>query len=318
LTVGGLAACTLLAGRSVQPVLRALGLWAQFQSISVSRDLVRELFRLNRESAHGRAPAPAIAGGLTLERITFGYGRGERALFTGASLEVAPGEVIGIRGETGSGKTTLLTLILGLIAPSGGRILFDGRDPADWDRESLRRQIAYLPQNARLFQGTVLDNLTLFGAIEDTQSAIRAARLLGLDRIVQGLPGGYQTKVGDGSQDSVSAGTRQLIAMARALAREPKLILFDEANSALDQKSDMILKAALERLKGHATIILVSHRPSLLNLADRVYDIVEGGFRRHDGAQAGAAVAPAAAGDATAAAGDTTGRHEAMAPRAAS
>jgi len=165
---------------------------------------------------------------------------------------------------------------MGLLKPTSGQVLFDGIDTSQRDPHSLRRQIAYLPQNEVLFQGTILENLTLFRGSGSVEVCLSASRLLGLDLAIHRLPAGFHTRVGDGADSDLPAGVKQTIAMARALANGARVILFDEANNALDRNADEMLKTALARLKGKVTMVIVSQRPSLLALADHVYDLRQG------------------------------------------
>ncbi|MDJ0944615.1 MAG: ABC transporter transmembrane domain-containing protein [Kiloniellales bacterium] len=270
LSIGGLAACTLLAGRSVQPPLRALSLWTQFQNISVARERLQQIFDMDPEAEADAAPAGEIRGAIELRNLTFGY-PGAPPLFRDVNLSIGAGEVIGVSGDTGSGKSTLLMLILNALKPTEGEVCFDGQDIRDLDPHSLREQVAYLPQSAVLFKGTIMDNLTSFAGPGKINQALEAARLLRLDEAINRLPAGYETKVGEGAFEALPTGLQQGIAMARALAGTPKVVLFDEANSGLDRRSDDTLKTAIASLKGAATVILVSHRPSLLALADRQF-----------------------------------------------
>ncbi len=276
LSIGGLAACTLLAGRSVQPLLRALGIWTQFQNVAVAQERLDRLFAAAPEGAADAPAMPPLDGRIELEDLRFAYGEEDAPVIDGIDLSIAPGEVIGITGGTGSGKSTLLLLMLGALKPSRGRVSYDGLDVVAHDPYSLRRQVAFLPQSAALFQGTILDNLTMFRGVDAVEHALAASQQLGLDRQIHRLPAGYETRVGDGAQDELPTGIKQGIVMARALAQRPEVILFDEANSALDGKSDANLKQALSDLKGGPSMVLVSHRPSLLALADRTYHLEHG------------------------------------------
>ncbi len=272
MSIGGLAACTLLAGRSVQPPLRALSLWTQFQNITVARGRLRRIFELEREAPPDADPIGDLKGEIELCDLSYGYGQDE-LLFEQINLSIAPGEVIGVTGATGGGKSTLLMLMMNALKPLAGSVRFDGRDAREVDTESLRSQIAYLPQNAVLFKGTIMDNLTSFRGAEKFDDAMEAVRLLRLDDKINRLPAGYETTVGDGAFEALPTGLQQGIAIARALVDKPRIILFDEANSGLDQQSDDVLKGAINQLKGKVTVVLVSHRPSLLALADRLYHL---------------------------------------------
>ena len=164
LSIGGLAACTMLAGRSVQPLLRALGLWAQYQNIRIAEGRLGKLFDLAPEAPEAGQAVPALSGAMRVEAVSFGYDAASPPLIRDLSLDLTAGEVIGISGESGSGKSTLLLLLLGLLQPDSGRISADGTDTAGLDPYQFRRQIALLPQTATLFQGTIIENLTLFRA----------------------------------------------------------------------------------------------------------------------------------------------------------
>lgn len=275
LSIGGLAASTLLAGRSVQPLLRGLGIWTQVQSVAVAKERIAELFAVPPESRGDENACDELKGEVELHNVTFGYG-GEKPMFEGLDLKIAAGEVIGVSGDTGGGKTSLLMLMMGLLRPDAGKVFYDGVDISNMDPYGLRRQIAYLPQSPALFRGSILDNLTMFQGAERVDEALEAAKMIGLHDKIRRLPAGYGTDIGDGAADQLPSGTRQMIAIARALAGRQRIILFDEANSAFDAQTDAHLKQVLAGLKGKTTMVLVSHRPSLLALSDRIYDIKDG------------------------------------------
>ncbi len=278
LTTGMLAACTLLAGRSVQPFLRAVGTWSQFQSLKVAEDRYRRLMTMPDEDPPSARPMPRISGALQLQRVAFGYPDADQPLFTDLNLTLAPGEVVAITGDNGSGKSSLLWLIMGLLRPTAGRVLFDGRDIADIDTRTLRAQIGYLPQRAVLFKGTILDNLTMFSGEQYLNTAMDYARRLGLDRVIARLPQGLDTTVGDSSFEALPSGVRQQIVFIRSLVRRPRLILFDEANTSFDMDTDQHLKGLLTELREQAALVLISYRPSILGVADRLYRISGGGL----------------------------------------
>lgn len=279
LTVGGLAACTMLAGRSMQPLQKAVGIWTRFQSIQLSLDRVRKLFQMEEEKPSGLPKLPAIRGELKIEDMTFTYGKNKDGddlppVFKNINLSIEAGETIGITGAGSSGKTTLLYIIMGVFAPTKGRVLADGMDIYEYDPSSIRHQIAYLPQEGVLFNGTILENVTMFRE-EKIDEALDISRLLGLDGVVAHMPQGYETRVGDGAGDKLPKGIKQRIAIARALVDKPRVLLFDEANAAMDSAGDSTLRNLLERLKGRVTLVLVTPRPSMLNLADRIFDITD-------------------------------------------
>lgn len=276
MTVGALAACTLLAGRAVQPVQRAVGMWTRMQTVSLARERAGGLFAL---PARQRPAAPHVGpmiGHLELENVSFSYGKDAPALFEAASLEIEPGECVGITGTNGCGKSSLLRLMSGTLSPTAGEVRIDGVPLAGWAPEALEQAgVGLLPSEAFLFRGTLLDNLTMFRR-ELRDRALQAASDLGLDEVVSAFPNGYLTTIAGGAADAMPRGIRQRIAIARVLALDPRIILFDEANTAMDGPGDEALRAHLESLKGDRTLVLVSLRPSLLKLADRRFEIVGG------------------------------------------
>ncbi|MBB4267572.1 peptidase domain-containing ABC transporter [Roseospira visakhapatnamensis] len=275
MTVGGLAACTLLSGRSLQPIQRALGVWTRFQTIQLARQRLLEIFRTPPECAPGLPEPTDVRGALALEGAAFAFTEDGPDILRDLTLQVAPGECVGISGGNGSGKTTLLAMMSGTLKPTRGTVTLDGVSLHAFDQRKLKRHIAYLPQQGELFRGTILDNITMFDPTR-AEDAIAQAEALGLGPIIAAMPLGYDTPIGDGAGETLPRGIRQRIAVARALLSRPRVVLFDEANTAVDGRGDAALRAGLEALKGDRTMILVSHRPSLLNLADRVFDLDDG------------------------------------------
>lgn len=276
LTIGALAASTLLSGRTVQPLLRALNFWTQFQHVRVALRRANELFAAKPESAAQAPSCPDLEGKIDLWNVSFRYPGAEAPILDGLILSARAGDVIGIKGGMGSGKTTLMWIVMNMLHPDDGHVLFDGEDLSGCDPQELRSQIAYMPQNAVLFDGTILENLTMFNVAGLEGRAIEVCRKLGLDQAINRLPGGYETRLGGNGESEISNGLRQSVAMARALVTPGKILLFDEANAALDSRTDARLKDALAEMKGEMTMILVSHRPSLLALADRIYVLENG------------------------------------------
>ncbi|MEO5335515.1 MAG: peptidase domain-containing ABC transporter [Magnetospirillum sp. WYHS-4] len=280
LTVGGLAACTMLAGRAMSPLQKAVGMWTRYQTIRLARERVHGLFEIKPESQRGLPEFPQLSGDIELRNVTFNYGKTRDGdmmpdIVKNVSLRIRQGEAIGISGGNVSGKTTLLYLLMGALKPVEGQVLIDGLDLSEFDPVSVRSQIGYLPQEAALFNGTLLENITMFRPDRE-EGALEIARYLGLDNVVSHMPYGYDTKVGEGGSDSLPRGIKQRIAIARALVDRPRLVLFDEANTAMDGAGDTMLRNLLEQLKGRVTLVLVSCRPSLLKLADQVYDLQAG------------------------------------------
>ncbi len=278
LSVGALTATVFLAGRVSQPMLRAFGLWMQFQAAHLARSQVDEILRQPLEVRPDLPEIGPLEGRIELRDVAFRVDGGRKTILAGINLEIAAGETIGITGPTGRGKSTLLNLISGLYSPTEGEVLLDGRRPQDHEPASVRRQICRVPQNAVLFNGTILENMTMFREGEIIDRALRLSERLGVARALARSPDGYRTKVGDGSNDALPGGIRQRISIIRALAphSEPRIILFNDANATLDSESDRLLLDLLREYQGRATMVIVSHRPSFLKLADRNF-VVKGG-----------------------------------------
>jgi ATP-binding cassette, subfamily C, bacterial LapB len=274
MTLGALAACTLLCGRALQPLMSAMGLWAHFQTVRIARERLSSVLELEQERAPDLAPMPTIAGAISLDNVTFGFPRAE-PLFENAELQVRVGETIAISGPNGCGKSSLLWLMSGILEPSQGAVRIDGVDIRTRDIQSLRRQIAYLPQYGVLFRGTILENLTLFRDGPVVDDALEVVAALGLDEVVARLPRGLDTMVGDSAVASLAGGVRQRLAIARALVGHQPILMFDEANTMLDARSDEQLRQVLAGYRGRKTMILVSYRPSILRLADRAFLIAD-------------------------------------------
>jgi ATP-binding cassette subfamily C protein LapB len=281
MSIGALAACTLLAGRALQPIQRALGVWTRFQTIRLARKRLHAVFEMEPEAPPGLPEPDAIQGRLALQGVAFAFTEGGAPILHDVSMEAAPGECVGIAGGNGSGKTTLLGLMSGALKPDAGRVLLDGTPIDHWDPRRLKRHVAYLPQQGELFRGTILENITMFDPAR-AEDAVRQAEALGLGPIIANLPMGYDTVVGDSAGETLPRGIRQRIAVARALLPNPAVVLFDEANTAVDSAGDAAIKACLETLKGTRTLVLVTHRPSLLKMADRVYDLADGTLAPRD------------------------------------
>ncbi|MBF0215100.1 MAG: ATP-binding cassette domain-containing protein [Magnetococcales bacterium] len=287
LTIGGLSACSMLAGRSIQPLQRAVGIWARFQTIRVAKQRLNAIFEIKPDVPPGTPALPEVQGKLVLENVSFAYPaeageqRGQEAakapvehlVIRDVNLEVRPGETIAIQGA--GGKTTLLWLMMGAIRPTKGRVLIDDHDLALYDPRSLHNQVAYMPQVGMLFKGTILENIHMFRP-EREEAAMEAASRLHLEDFISKLPKGYETLIDDGADESIPRGIKQRITIARTLVSSPRIVLFDEANTAIDSSGDEKLKTVLESMHGKVTLIMVTHRPSLERLADRVYEIKDG------------------------------------------
>lgn len=222
------------------------------------------------ESNEGKSPAPEpLKGEFVFENVHFNYPRGREVALSEVNLRIAPGETVAFVGESGAGKSTLVNLAIGFRHPSAGRVLLDGRDLLNLDLRTYRRQIGVVPQATVLFNGTLRDNVSygLQGVSDDTVWHILAEA--NLADFARGLPQGLDTPLGEGGT-RLSGGQRQRLAIARALIRDPRVILLDEATSALDTESERLVQEALTRLTRGRTTLIVAHRFSTIRHADRI------------------------------------------------
>ena len=307
LAVGGWLAVLALAWLIGQAVAAPGAAWGPLAE-AVARD--RRAITARRWPAGGKAGADpvagrlraAIAGRLDLEAVTLRHDEIGPTVLDDVSFAVAPGEMVAISGDSGAGKSSIIALFLGLAAPAAGRVLVDGRPWAAYEPAHLLTQIGWVAQDAPLLRGSLLDNLTLFrrGAVQER--ALHLAHALGLQDVVRRLPYGLDTPVGSAVVQALPDGVRQRIALVRALAGEPAVVLLDDVGGALDHDGDRRLKTVLAELRGRATVVMSTHRPSLMELADRRYRLANGRlYRLADGEEA--PVAPAADEGAAAGAG---------------
>jgi ATP-binding cassette, subfamily C, bacterial CydD len=220
------------------------------------------------------APSPATAQ-VRLEQVTFSYPSRPGAVLDGFDLELSPGEVVALVGESGAGKSTVAALLLGLLAPTRGRITVGDADLSECELDAWRRLVAWVPQHPTLFRGSVADNICL-GDQDATPEAIRAAAVLaGADDFIRALPDGYATVVGDGER-SLSPGERRRIGLARAFVRDAPLVILDEPTADLDPRSVAIVADAVRRLQDGRTMLIIAHRPELVHSADRLVRLLDG------------------------------------------
>ncbi|HEX4985781.1 MAG TPA: type I secretion system permease/ATPase [Burkholderiales bacterium] len=262
---GIMIAATVLLGRALAPVETLIAGW---KSLVDARAALHRLEAVvaARERAE-TTPLPAPAGHLVLDRVVFGMKGRERPIITSVSLELQPGQSLGIIGPSASGKSTLARLAIGVWEPAAGKVRIDGSDLATWPRERIGPFIGYLPQNVELFAGTVAENIARLGAV-DAEAVVEAAKLARAHEMILRLPEGYDTQVGDDGA-LLAGGQRQRIALARALYGDLRLAVLDEPTAHLDAEGEEALAAALRDLKAkRVTTLLITHRPSLLQNAD--------------------------------------------------
>ncbi|AXA91944.1 type I secretion system permease/ATPase [Massilia sp. YMA4] len=269
LSVGQLIAFNMLAAQVAQPVMRLAQLWTDFQQTGISVQRLGDILNTRTEVAGNKSPLPALAGQITLDDVVFRYRPDGPEVLKGVSLQIAPGEVIGIVGRSGSGKSTLTKLVQRLYVPERGRVLVDGMDLALADSTSLRRQIGVVLQENVLFARSIRDNIALADPGAPLAAVIEAAKLAGAHEFILELPEGYDTLVGEHGS-SLSGGQRQRIAIARALMTNPRVLIFDEATSALDYESERIIQNNMKAICRGRTVIVIAHRLSAVRDANRI------------------------------------------------
>ena len=194
--------------------------------------------------------------------------KSDRLILSGVSLQLEPGEVLAIIGPSAAGKSTLVRLLTGVWKPSAGVVRLDDADLAHWPREDLGPHIGYVPQDVELFPGTVAENIARLGPV-DADQVVQAAQRAHVHDMILGLPEGYDTLI-DAAGAALSPGQRQRIALARALYGSPRLILLDEPNSNLDAAGEAALAATIRKLRGHSTVVVVTHRNALVQHVDKI------------------------------------------------
>lgn len=271
LSMGGLIACNMLAGRAMAPLSQVASMLSRLQQSRMalkSLDLLMNLDTEKPEAGH-YVDFGHLEHSLSLEELSFKYPGTERFALERVSIHIRPGEKVGIIGRMGSGKSTLGRLCVGLFQPSEGAVKLGGVDVRQLDMAVLRSRIGYVSQDNYLFYGTVRENIS-FGVINaDDRMILRAANISGVTDFVRANPAGFGMPVGERGM-SLSGGQRQSVAIARALLQDPDILIFDEPSSNMDNGSEFALKQRLATTLGNKTIVLVTHRLSMLDLVDRL------------------------------------------------
>ncbi|MES2019661.1 MAG: type I secretion system permease/ATPase [Pseudomonadota bacterium] len=277
LSMGGLIASTMLSGRALQPLGQMVGLLLQFEGAKNSLKALENVMSTPSERSDESAfiHRPEIRGEIEFSNVHFSYpDRPEEAL-RGVSFRIKPGERVVIIGRIGSGKSTLQKLILGLYAPTKGAVALDGVDLRQLDPADLRRSIGYVEQDSTLFYGSLRDNIAIRAPYADDRAVVAAADLAGLTEFINRHPEGFDMLVRERGE-SLSGGQRQSVAIARAVLLDPPVLLLDEPSSAMDHPSESRFKERIARYAVHKTMIIVTHRSSLMELAERIIVMDEG------------------------------------------
>jgi ATP-binding cassette subfamily C protein LapB len=283
MTVGALVACTIITGRAMAPLAQVAGILTRYHQARAAYDALSQVMTLpvERPASTRFLHRPSLRGEITFKDVSFTYPGQKVPALKEVSFVIRAGERVGLIGRIGSGKTTIEKLVLGLYQPDEGMILADGTDIRQIDPADLRRNIGCVLQDVFLFHGTIRDNITLGAPFADDASVLRAAALAGVEDFAARHPQGFDRLVGERGE-SLSGGQRQAVALARALLLDPPILVFDEPTSAMDNGAETRLKRRLARAFKGRTLLLVTHRASMLSLVDRLL-LLDGGRVVADG-----------------------------------
>lgn len=285
LTTGGLIACTILTGRALAPVAQVASLLTRYHQSRTALESIDRMMSLPVERDAGKKyfHRPEFKGSIEFKNISFSYPDQPVKALDNVSFKINAGERVGIIGRIGSGKSTIEKLMMGLYEAQQGSILIDGTDIRQLDPADLRRQIGFVPQDISLMFGSVKDNITLGSGFVDDKAILKAAEIAGVTNFVNDHPAGFDLQVGERGL-SLSGGQRQTIAVARALLLSPRIFVMDEPSNAMDSSSEEgFKKRFLNQLKTQ-TLILVTHKASMLTLVDRLI-VMDGAKIVADGAK---------------------------------
>ncbi len=274
ITIGALIAFQMLANRVTGPLVKMVGLIHEYQQIALSVKMLGVVMNTPPEPAGGGVRNP-IRGEIEFDRVSFRYRPDLPYVITDLSLQIHAGETIGLVGRSGSGKTTITKLLQGLYSVQQGIIRIDGIDIRELDKPHLRRNLGVVLQENYFFSGTVRENIALARQNASLEEIIYASQLAGADEFVQKLPRGYDTVLEENASN-LSGGQRQRLAIARALLTNPAILIFDEATSSLDPESEEVIRRNLNAIARGRTVIIVSHRLSIVSRADKIVVIDDG------------------------------------------
>ena len=274
---GAIIACTILSGRAIAPIAQITQLLTRMNQTMTSYGALSRLMGQEREHAHGQVfmSRPEFKGAIEFRNVTFTYPGASKPTLEGVSFQVAAGEKVAVIGKVGSGKTTVSKLIVGLYRPDSGTVLIDGVDVRQIDPADLRRALGVVLQDVWLIGGTVKQNIALGASYPTDEEILHAAQIAGVDDFVRQHPQGYGLRLGERGE-GLSGGQRQAIAIARALLGNPKVLLFDEATSAMDMGAESALLQRLAAEIGNCTFVTITHKASLLQMVDKIVVIDQG------------------------------------------
>ena len=271
---GAMIAASIIMGRALAPVELVVSQWKGFLAARSAYDRIKELIAVVPPTEK-RMKLPVPTGEVSVQNLYVAPPGAKRPVLQGVSFAVPAGTALGIVGPSAAGKSTLARALVGVWPPQLGAVRIDGAEIAHWDGEQLGRHIGYLPQDVELFAGTIAENIGRFQELDESM-VIDAARMAGVHGMIQSLPEGYNTHIGDGGQ-SLSGGQRQRIGLARALYSLPALVVLDEPNASLDAEGEAALIAAIQHLKANRrTVVLITHKTNILSIMDKLLIMAQG------------------------------------------
>ena len=277
LSQGALIAAYMLSSRVMAPVGQAAALLMQYHQAATALETLETVMQKPVERPPGTSwiSRPRLQGGIEFNEVSFRYPHDERDVLRNVSFKINPGEHVAILGRNGSGKTTLEKLVAGLYSPTQGAVLIDGIDARQLDPAELRRNMGYVSQDVNLFFGSLRDNIVMGAPQVDDARVLEAVRLSGLAEFVQTHPAGLAMPVGERGE-LLSGGQRQGVTIARAMLNDPSILLFDEPTGAMDNASEELFKRNIREYAPGKTLLVITHRTSLLELVDRIIVIDAG------------------------------------------
>ena len=275
LSVGELVAFQMISGRVTGPLVQLVSLVHSYQEAALSVRMLGSVMNRPAEEGIGRGLRPAVQGKIEFENVSFSYTPASPPALDGVDIDFEKGKVIGVVGRSGSGKTTLTRMIQGMYQPQSGIIRYDNLDIRELDIAHLRQNIGVVLQDNFLFRGTVRENIAMAKTNCSFQEVVYVAKLAGADEFVERMPQSYDTMLEENGSN-LSGGQKQRLAIARALLKDPRILIFDEATSALDPESEAIVQQNLNRIAKGRTVIIVSHRLSTLTGCDAIVVLERG------------------------------------------
>lgn len=276
-TMGAIIAASMLAGRAMAPFGQVAGLLMQFQNAKSGLSAVEQHMKTEPERPLDGTflHRPGFQGSIEFKNVSFKYPGHDQTVLSNTSFKILAGERVAFIGRVGSGKSTIQRLMLGLYQPTQGAVLVDGIDVRQIDPAELRRAVGFVAQDTCLFYGSLKDNIALGAPFASDHDILAAADVAGVSEFANRHPKGFDMPIGERGE-SLSGGQRQAVGIARAILNDPPILLLDEPSSAMDHQSEDLLKSRLRRFATGKTVILVTHRTSLLDLVDRLIVIDNG------------------------------------------